>query len=125
MAMKNYYIYNTLTNDQKYVVYETNPGGIPVPVGNVEIAGGHGRINKHLITPLGVLTIVDENQMALLKRCPLFELHQKNGFIRIETTKKDAEAVASDMETADKSRQLNPADYKKSRRKPVTNKEAE
>jgi len=123
--MKNYYIYSTLTNDQNYTVYESNPAGIPVPVGTVFIAGGHGRINKNLITPLGVLTVVDQNQMALLKRCPTFALHEKNGFIKVETSKKDAEAVASNMETADKSRQLNPADYKKSRRKPVTNKEAE
>ena len=123
--MKQYYIYSTLTNDQNYVVYETNAAGLPVAVGSVEIAGGHGRINKHLVTPLGVLTTVDENQMALLKRCPTFELHQKNGFIKVETSKKDAEAVASTMETADKSRQLNPADYKKSRRKPIVNKESD
>lgn len=123
--MKNFYVYSTLTNDQNYVVYEVNAAGLPVVVGSVEIAGGHGRINKHLVTPLGVLTTVDETQMALLKRCPTFELHQKNGFIRVETSKRDAEAVASTMETADKSRQLNPSDYKKSRRKPVTNKEAD
>ena len=118
------YIYSTLTNDQSYDVYRLAPTGVSVLVGSVKIAGGHGRINDRFVTPRGVATEVTDEQYKLLKQCEVFNTHVKNGFIVAETKKKEAEAVASEMEGADKSAQATPSTYAaKNKKEPVVNKD--
>lgn len=118
------YIYSTLTNDQSYDIYDNAPSGVPVLVGSVKVAGGHGRINDRFVTPQGVVTQITEEEYKLLQRCEVFNTHVKNGFIVVDSKKKDAEAVASNMETADKSAQASPTTYSRRKKKePVVNKD--
>lgn len=118
------YIYSTLTNDQSYDVYKLAPTGVSVLVASIKIAGGHGRINDRFVTPRGVVTEVTVEQLKLLKQCEVFNTHVKNGFIVVESKKKDAEAVAIEMEGADKSAQASPATYvAKNKKEPVVNKD--
>lgn len=118
------YIYSTLTNDQSYDIYDVSPSGVQVLVASVKVSGGHGRINNHFVTPRGVVTQVTDAELKLLKKCDVFNTHVKNGFIVIDNSKRDAEAVASEMEVADKSAQATPTTYSRRRKKePVVNKD--
>lgn len=93
------YVYSTLTCDNAYTVYEKTTGGLTIPKTEVIIHGGTGLANKHLITPIGTVTNVSDDELAMLKTNPVFIEHVKNGFLIVQEGGKadDAEKVASDM----------------------------
>lgn len=95
------YVYSTLTCDNAYTVYEKTTGGLTIPKAEVVINGGTGLANKHLITPLGMVTNITDDELAMLKENPVFIEHVKNGFLIVQEGGKaeDAEKVASDMST--------------------------
>ena len=109
MASK-YFIYSTLTADQKYTAWTTpEKGGIPAVRRQVLIRGGTNVANKFLVTPRGVCTEVSEEDYGLLQQDHTFLLHKKNGFITVREEKVDPEvAVAADMEQKDASAPLTP-----------------
>lgn len=104
------YVYSTLTCDNTYPIYEKdglinriklNGNGAPL---KVLIKGGSNSAGKHLVTPLGVLTIISDEQYDILKQNTEFKNHVERGFIQVRADKVDPEvAVAADMETRDKS----------------------
>ena len=61
--------------------------------------------------PAGVATPVTEEQAAMLEQNPVFKVHKANGYVVITTDKPEPERMAADMNTGDKSKQLNPADF--------------
>lgn len=105
----DYYVYSTLANDQKYQNYET-VNGMSLATDSVFIQGGTGVANDRLITPLGVVTSITEDQYALLQKNAEFGVHVKNGFIKVEKTAVDPEMVAADMSLQDGSRPLTEGD---------------
>lgn len=115
------YVFSTLANDQNYTVYADTPSGIPQELGTVFIRGGTGIANDRLITPIGVSTQVDEDQLKLLEMNQDFQLHKKKGFIKVQGRASEAEKVASDMNLADPSAPLTPASYRKESDAPVMN----
>lgn len=108
---KTVHVFSTLANDQRYVNYDTNPEGIPLPTSDIFIKGGAGVANDRLITPYGVATEIPEEHVAELEKNPVFLKHKKAGYITIRDRKADAEKVASDMNARDPSKPLTPADY--------------
>jgi hypothetical protein len=110
--MTDNYIYSTLTTDVTYALYGESPAnGAPAIVkASVFIAGKANVINKNLITPMGVMTKVSDEELSLLKENHTFKRHVDSGFIKIETRKVDPEVVAPDMQisTVDEGAQVTP-----------------
>ena len=91
-----------MANDNAYVRYsEHGPRGINVAEREVLIKGGSGINKKNIQTPLGVHTLVSDEDMEWLKDDFSFNQHMKNGYIRVEKKKVDPEVVAVDMVTRD------------------------
>lgn len=97
------YIYSTLTADQLYTNYQSSTNGVPLATAKILIRGGANLMSKALVTPRGVVTEVTAEELAELKRNPMFDLHMKNGFIQISEAKMDVEAAVSDMVGRDQS----------------------
>lgn len=108
---KTVHVFSTLANDQRYVNYQSNPEGVPLPTSDILIRGGAGVANERLITPLGVHTEITEEALAELEKNQVFAKHKANGFISVQQRRADPEKVATDMNVKDKSRPFTPADY--------------
>lgn len=111
---KTFYVYSTLTGDNRYVNHAVDSGNdVPAPIGDgILIAGGAGVASKNLITPRGVVSgPFTEEQIEYLRQQPVFRLHEKNGFITIDDKKVDPDLVAADMVGRDKSSPLVEADF--------------
>jgi len=93
------YVYSTLANDQRYVERGKNR----TEVAAVFVAGKANVPNRHMLTPRGVSTQVSDEQLAVLRKNKVFQLHEKNGFVTVETKKADADKVASSMNNNDPS----------------------
>lgn len=107
-----YYIYSTLTSDNKYTAYDKNgQGDLVIPRHSVLINGGANLADKNLITPKGTLTIVSDEDLEFLEDNTIFKLHKDNGFIRVEKKHAEVAKVVKDMEKGDKSKPKTPADY--------------
>ncbi|MDR1367725.1 MAG: hypothetical protein LBJ76_03285 [Candidatus Accumulibacter sp.] len=109
--MGKYYVYSTLTAGGEYTGWIEGAGGLPKRAHSVKIAGGANLYNKNLITPLGVVTEISEEDEAFLRGNKIFQIHEKNGFVRIDSKKRDIEAAVADMERRDASAPDVPQDY--------------
>ncbi len=110
------YIYSTLSNDQNYTVWMTDPKSQKLPIQEkvIPIAGKANIANKvNLITPRGVLTTVDDDQLKALQSLDSFNRQVKGGWIVVEKKKADADEVAKNMKGKDKSAQLDEKSIKK------------
>lgn len=112
MSEKKYFIYSTLAASVNYDNHSTGGGDLPVPSEPIVIQGGANIPDKYMRTPDGaVVTPVTEAQLEALKLNPVFQLHEKNGFIKISDKKHDTEKVAADMEGRDNSAPLVEGDF--------------
>lgn len=111
--MGKQYVFSTLATDVDYV--EWKPGADKGAIGSegktIRIKGGAGVANDRIVTPLGVCTEVDDDDVALLEQNKVFQLHKTNGHIVVQKKKADVEKVAADMNRADPSSPKTPADY--------------
>jgi hypothetical protein len=105
------YVYSTLSNDQSYSTYTDVPGGAPQLETSVFIAGKANVANKHLITPLGVVTEVTAEQLAELRRNEVFRLHESNAYISVSQAKAEPDKVAASMTGRDASAPLVEQDF--------------
>lgn len=115
------YIYSTLTNDQKYTIWSKSSASQEAkkPEKTIHIKGGHGRMGKNLITPIGVGTEVTEEELKALLTLDSFNRHVERGFLTVEKKEAPAEKVASNMKGRDKSSQNTASDFEEP---PVTQK---
>lgn len=103
------FVYSTLTNDQKYTMWETSPNGLPTPKAQVLIKGGANLANKQLITPRGVRTMITEQELEVLKQIHDFQVHMKNGFVVVSKEELDpVKVVADGMKQKDDSAPVTP-----------------
>lgn len=107
----DYFVYSTLATDVIYQAYETGGADIPVATHSVLIKGGAGVANQNIITPLGVMTKITEEQMAICESNNIFQLHRKNKFIVVRESQSEIETVVADMEGRDNSAPLVPEDF--------------
>ena len=106
------YVYSTLSNDNIYASYDTSGSNknTPILLRSILVKGGAGIATKHLITPLGVVTSVTDDELEHLKTNEVFQEHLRNGFIKIDKKKVDGEVAAADMASRDKSAPFVPED---------------
>ncbi len=110
---KSFYILSTLTADQEYTAYREGGADIPIAIGSVLIKGGANVADKRLVTPQGVVTKVDSDQMAALKSNDVFKLHKANGYITVSNSKPaDADAAAASQANRDGSAPMVEGDFK-------------
>lgn len=102
-------IYSTMTAGVNYSFYEKRGGDSVVRNHVISIKGGAGLATKHLVTPLGVPTVISDEDYELLKKHPLFKEQQAKGFIKLDD-KKEVEAAVADMKLRDGSAPLVPQD---------------
>lgn len=107
------YIYSTMSADVAYVGFISSPAGIKTPAKKIIIAGKANIADKRLDTPKGKVTEVSDEDYTALQEIPLFQLHVKNGFIKVENRKKDTDKATKDMTEKDKSAPKTPSDYPK------------
>jgi hypothetical protein len=109
------YIASTLTTDVLYTEYHTagKDGGSNTPARSVLIKGGANVTRKNLETPDGVITTVSDDDLELLKGNEIFQLHEKNGFIKVLKSSTTGSKAAKDMTKKDESAPLVDSDYKK------------
>ena len=109
------YVYSTLTNDQIYTLWKCDPQAQKpnVPLKKVQIKGGHGRMDKNLVTPLGIVTEVTDEELEALNKISSFKKHIDKGFIKVDKKNVDPEKAVSTMKGKDKSAQKTPADFDK------------
>lgn len=111
-----YYVFSTLSNDNRYCEFKELTGGAPHSVieRSVLILGGHGVAQKSgeigIYTPNGVMTEVSDEDFGLLENNFHFKEHLKNGFITVTKKKIEPSAMAKDMARADESAPLTPND---------------
>jgi hypothetical protein len=104
--MTKIFVHSTLTNSQAYTVYDA--AGL-TPVKSININGGNGLNNRHLITVNGAVTEVTEEDYELLQKNHLYQRHVANGFITVSSDD-NAERVAGDLESRDGSAPMNQND---------------
>lgn len=104
---KKAYVFSTLSTDMLYVDWKATPNDLKVRDKEVLIKGGTGVANERIITPLGVATEIDGENLAWLEKNPLFKQHKEAGFIVVQDKPADPEKVASDMKIGDGSSPLN------------------
>lgn len=105
------YVFSTLTASNTYVQYADGGGDLPVAQRSVTIAGGSNLPNRHMLTSIGVMTEVSDEDMSWLQDNEVFALHKKNGFLTIRDKPAAAEKVAGDMKTRDQSAPLVEQDF--------------
>lgn len=112
MAKTEYYIYSTLSASVRYCATEEGGADLPIQVEGIVIKGGTGVADKHLFTPTGAVpTLITGEQLEKLRTDRVFNEHVTNGYVRVSEHKADGEAIASDMESRDRSAPLTPEDY--------------
>lgn len=117
------YIYSTLSTDMDYASYAQNASDTPSIEKVIRINGGANIASKHFLTPKGVMTSVTDDELTLLEANPVFQIHKENGFILVEKKSTDADAVAKNMKSKDKSAPVTPEDYVNSDTVVKTNKD--
>lgn len=105
------YVYSTLTAPVQYPAYVKGGGDMPTAETAVTIFGGANCPDKYMRTPAGVVTPVTAEELEILRQSPVFQLHEKNGFVRVEKKKMDPEKIAADMNTRDQSAPLVDQDF--------------
>lgn len=113
--MNKYYITSTMTADVNYHGYVSMAGAAYIAK-SVIIKGGSNAANALFQTSTGVETEVTDEELELLKSDPTFSLHQKNGFIIIDTKSRNPEVtitLGDGMEFKDASAPLTPEDLPK------------
>lgn len=119
-----YYVFSTLTAAQVYTRTATGSNDMPKTIASVRIEGGSNVPDKNLITPFGVMTEVDDDQMTVLRENKVFLLHEANGFIKVEKKAASPEKVAANMKTRDDSAPLVEQDFTDEDKKPKNNRKA-
>jgi hypothetical protein len=111
------FILSKLTGGVDYTFYRKNAAGKMVPDGFIRVKGGADTADKKtLVTPDGVATELSEADVKKLESNPVFQKHKKAG--KVKTAKSvPAKKVGQDLDP-DKSRQVTPADYRKSGQTP-------
>lgn len=108
------YIISTMASSVEYCRYDNSRKDINVLLESVVIKGKTGVTDKKTLicTNGGTITPITEQQFSWLKDDPLFKLHEKAGYIRVEKSRMSAENKAEkEAEVKDKSAQLTAKDF--------------
>ena len=107
---KKLFVFSTLASDVAYTNHAQGGADMPIDLPPVLIKGGAGVANDRIVTPRGVATTVTEEQVEYLRANPVFQLHEKNGFVMVSESYADPDTVAADMTGRDNSAPVVPQD---------------
>jgi hypothetical protein len=111
------YVYSTLANNQGYTHYEkaADGGALPREIKTIFIKGGASVAQKSgssdVFTPHGFATPVSDEDLELLEKNYTFNLHRKNGHIKVDKKDKEIEKAVADMNRVDQSSPKVEADF--------------
>lgn len=111
------YVFSTLATNMNYTHWlpGADGGTLPSEGKTIYIKGGatvaHKSGSSDVWTPLGFATEVSDEELGLLEQNQVFNLHRKNGYIKVEKKNKDVEKAVSDMNRVDKSSPKVEADF--------------
>jgi len=112
-----FYVFSTLTAPNEYTLWVAKPkgqeGGPNIKKRSVLINGGANVVNKHYVTPRGVVTHVSAEDMELLKGNRTFRQHYDRGYLTATEKRGDPNEVAKSMTPKDHSAQIEPSDFEK------------
>ena len=109
--MARIYICSTLANDQLYQNWTNHEGGLHIAGDKVLIKGGTGVANDRIVTPIGVMTEINDAELSVLESNTVFKIHRDAGFVTVQKRNADPEKVAGDMNLNDPSAPKTPSDY--------------
>ncbi len=104
------YVLSKLANATCYNVYAKSPSGVNIVTKRILIAGGADVTDKNLIMPEGVVTKIDNDELAILQENKVFQNHLEKGYVRYYKTKPDVDKEAVKL-SKDNSKQLTDDDY--------------
>ena len=104
------YVYSTLSAPVKYQNYVESASDMP-NLGDYVLIKGGANVAGELMTPLGVVTIITPEQLAILEQNKTFQLHKENGFIKVRGSHEEVEKIVADMQGRDDSAPLVPQDF--------------
>lgn len=108
----SYYIFSTLAADVSYDTYNKGADSLPIKLSSIIVKGGTGIADSRLMTPNGAIaTKIDDEDLELLTRNPVFKAHVENGFITVLKGEADNGVVAKDMLARDISAPLVESDF--------------
>ena len=106
------YVYSTLANDVNYTKWHPIDNNDQLRIDRqVLIKGGANVADKRLITPLGVVTEVTEEDLKLLLENQVFKQHKEAGHVTVERNRHEVEVIVADMKSRETSSPLVPQDY--------------
>ena len=112
------YIYSTLAVDMAYTIYanEKDASGLSIIEKQIYIKGGAGVVDPkstqgNFYTPKGVVTKVTDEELEMLEKNHVFNLHKDRGHILIEKSQKPVEKVIEGMNEKENSSPLTPDDF--------------
>lgn len=107
---KTLIVFSTLASSVAYTNHVQGGADLPIALEPVTIQGGAGVANDRIVTPRGVATRVTEAQVEYLRANPIFQLHEKNGFVMVSENAADPDKAAADMTGRDNSAPVVPQD---------------
>jgi len=109
--MADFYVFSTMTQDVAYPLITRVDTDLPNIEKTVVIKGGANLINNRLETPRGVCTELSAEDMAICEMSPVFQAQKKDGFIHVEKGSVSVDKGIENLQSADESAPLTPADY--------------
>ena len=109
------YIYSTMSQDVAYTFFKEKKhiNDLHEVERKILIKGGAGVITKNLVTPIGTVTKITDEEYELLEQNTVFQQHVENGFIVVQKTKSSLSSITKNMQERDRGSQLIKADLKK------------
>lgn len=107
------YVYSTASCSTDHHVYkEGNNKDLARIDKTITIRGGANVATKHpnIWTPLGVVTKVSDEELAMLEKCTHFQNCIKHNFYKVEKKQVDVEKVVDQMTKKDRSAPKTPED---------------
>lgn len=102
-------IYSTLSASVEYTFYKSNDvKELGIIERKILVEGGAGIANKVFQTPEGLVTVVSDDDYEHLKNHQVFQMHVKNGFIKVEKNTAPIDKVVAGMQKRDQSAPLTP-----------------
>ena len=121
-----HYIYSTLAAGVDYTFYKDGPRLRPdspetrkIKTRHITIKGGAGvatrrtNLSGEIVTPNGMVTKVDDEELSLLESHALFKQHVEAGYIKVEKKNVKTDKAIEYMQKRDVSAPKIPSDFKK------------
>jgi len=111
------HVFSTLATNMGYTEWLPPPdgGALPIEGRTIHVKGGatvaHKSGSSDVWTPLGFGTQVTDEELEVLEKNSVFQIHKKNGYITVQKKDTAVEKAVADMNRVDKSSPKTEADF--------------